>query len=201
MVRRTGVALCVTFSLAAAAVAATRSLTIVPAQSRMTIEVGKAGVFSFAGHAHEVVGPIGGRVTLDPEKLEDSTVRIEIDTTALKVSGKGEPPDDVPKVQQAMERQVLDIARYPTIAFESTAVTVKNRSATAIDLTVNGRLTLHGVTRSVSAPVSAEISADALKATGRLTVKQTDYGIKPVSVGGVVNVKDALNITFTIVAR
>jgi hypothetical protein len=53
----------------------------------------------------------------------------------------------------------------------------------------------------VSVPVSAEIGADALKATGRLSVKQTDYGIKPVSVGGVVAVKDALNITFTIVAR
>jgi hypothetical protein len=31
-------------------------------------------------------------------------------------------------------------------------------------------------------------------------VKQTDYGITPVSVGGVVKVKDALNVEFTVVA-
>jgi hypothetical protein len=32
-------------------------------------------------------------------------------------------------------------------------------------------------------------------------LKQTDYGIKPVSVGGVVSVKDAVEIDFTIVGR
>ena len=37
--------------------------------------------------------------------------------------------------------------------------------------------------------------------TGKFTIKQTDFGIKPVSVGGVVKVKDELAISFTIVAR
>jgi hypothetical protein len=37
-------------------------------------------------------------------------------------------------------------------------------------------------------------------ATGRFALKQTDYGIRPVSVGGVVSVKDSVDISFTIVA-
>ena len=42
---------------------------------------------------------------------------------------------------------------------------------------------------------------DALTATGHFAVKQTEYGIKPVSVGGVVSVKDAVDVSFTIAGR
>jgi hypothetical protein len=40
-----------------------------------------------------------------------------------------------------------------------------------------------------------------LTATGRFAIRQTDFGIKPISVGGVVKVKDELTIIFTIVAK
>ena len=36
---------------------------------------------------------------------------------------------------------------------------------------------------------------------GTFDIRRTDFGIKPISIGGVVNVKDELAITFTIVAR
>ena len=66
---------------------------------------------------------------------------------------------------------------------------------------VSGQLTIRDVTRPVSAPVHAVLADGALRATGRLPVKQRDFGIKPISVGGVVTVKDALDIAFTIVAH
>ena len=50
-------------------------------------------------------------------------------------------------------------------------------------------------------PVAARIEGQTLIATGRFALKQTDYGIEPVSVGGVVSVKDTVNISFTIVGR
>jgi YceI-like domain len=62
-------------------------------------------------------------------------------------------------------------------------------------------LTLRGVTRAIAVPVEGRLEGQMLTATGRFSVKQTDYGIKPVSVGGVVSVKDTVNIAFTIVAR
>lgn len=187
--------------VAAVAAAETRSLTIDPAGSRVSIQVDKSGLFKFAGHAHQVDSPIKGRIVVDQERLERSTVRIEIDAAALKVSGKGEPAGDVPKVQQTMETSVLDIARYPAIVLESTSISVRSRRGSTAEVTLDGRLTLHGVTRPVSVPVSVEIGADQVKARGQFSVKQTDYGIKPVSVAAVVNVKDALGIEFTIIAR
>jgi len=97
--------------------------------------------------------------------------------------------------------KVLDVARYPKILFQSTSVKVEKRTGTTLDLIVAGVLTLHDVKRPMSVPVHAVLEADALTASGSFQVKQTDHGIKPVSVGGVVNVKDALDITFAIVAR
>jgi polyisoprenoid-binding protein YceI len=166
--------------------------------------VGKSGIFSFAaGHTHDVESNgLSGTISVDPEDLSRSSMRLVVRTSTLQVSPKGEPPDDVPKVQHTMQsEQVLDVAKYPEIIFESTRVELKSRNGAAIELAVSGRLTLHGATHPVTVPVHAELGDSSLTANGRFEVKQTDYGIKPVSVAGVVSVKDALDITFTIVAR
>jgi polyisoprenoid-binding protein YceI len=181
-----------------------QTYTIDQARSRATIAVGKSGIFSFAaGHTHEVLAPsIAGRVTVDPADPGRSTVRVTIDASALKVTGQGESPADVPKVQQTMSsEQVLDVQRYPTIDFDSTSVSVKRPGGDRLDVIVNGRLSLHHVTRSISVPVTVQIKGNELTASGRFPLKQTDYGIKPVSVAGVVSVKDTVDISFTIVGR
>src|ERR1700722_10320978 len=93
--------------------AASRSYTIDSSQSSATIEVGKTGAFSFAaGHTHEVIAPaIAGTITDDTAR---SNVRLTIDASLLKVTGKGESADDVPKVQATMlGAQVLDVQHYP----------------------------------------------------------------------------------------
>ena len=76
----------------------------------------------------------------------------------------------------------------------------RSGAAARPDLLIAGRLTLHGVAGSLKVPVHVELLADTLTARGRFQVKQSDYGITPVSVGGAVKVKDALDIEFTIVA-
>jgi polyisoprenoid-binding protein YceI len=181
-----------------------QTYTIDPGRSRAAIEVGKSGALSFAaGHTHEVLASgIAGTMTVDPADPARSTGRVTIDASALKVSGKGEPADDVPKVQETMAGpQVLDVEHYPTITFVITSIAIKTNQETSLDGVVTGRLTLRDVTRSITVPVAARLEGQTLIATGRFALKQTDYGIKPVSVGGVVSVKDALNISFDIVAR
>jgi polyisoprenoid-binding protein YceI len=197
----------VLWGMAAAAIlrgAPEQTYTIDAGRSRATIEVGKSGALSFAaGHTHEVVASgIAGTITVDPADPARSTGRVTIDASALKVSGKGEPADDVPKVQETMAGpQVLDVEHYPTITFVITSIAIKTNQETSLDGVVTGRLTLRDVTRSITVPVAARLEGQTLIATGHFALKQTDYGIKPVSVGGVVSVKDALNISFDIVAR
>lgn len=183
---------------------ASQTYRVDPAKSQATVHVGKAGAFSFiAGHTHEVSGPIAdGSVEVDADNPSQSRVRLVIAASGLKVSAAREPEGDAPKVQDAMiGANVLDVARHPQITFESTAVTIRNRSATVWELTVAGRLTIRSVSQAVTVPVRVEFTGNGLKATGEFTIKQTAFGIKPISVGGVVAVKDALGIAFSIFAE
>ena len=188
---------------ATTAVAAPRRYVVEPAASQVVIHVGKAGLFRIAGHGHEVVAPIRqASAVVDPDHLESASVELAFDAAALRVTGRGEPAGDVPKVQQAMVGpECLDAGRFPNIRFTSRAVTVKARTGDGVDVLVRGDLTLHGVSREVLVPVHVVLGKDSISATGTTKVRQTAFGIKPISVGGVVNVKDELAITWRVVAR
>jgi polyisoprenoid-binding protein YceI len=187
------------WAAAPSARAAARRYTLDPAQSRVEIHVGKTGLFGFAGHEHEVVaGSFHGSATFDPDRVAASAVDLTIDAAALRVTGQGEPAGDVPKVQAAMVGPTcLDAGRFPTIRFVSSAVAeAAAAGAGGRDLTLHGDMTLHGVTRPLALHVHLEIAADHLDATGKTLLRQTDFGITPISKAGVVKVKDELTIVW-----
>jgi polyisoprenoid-binding protein YceI len=174
--------------------AAPRRYKLDPGRSRVTIHVGKTGLFGFAGHEHQVVaGAFHGTATFDPDRVAQSSVDLTFDTGALRVTGQGEPTDDVPKVQEAMVGpDCLDARRFPAVHFVSRAVAATGPDGR--DLELRGELTLHGVTRPLTVRVHLELVADALEATGRALLRQTDFGITPISKAGVVKVKDEIAI-------
>jgi polyisoprenoid-binding protein YceI len=180
------------------------ALIIDPGQTTITLHVGRAGVFAFAGHDHEVVVPaMQGRITLDRANVSRSTVSVTFEAAALKVTGKGEPPEDVPEVQRVMlSDQVLDVQRHPTITFQSRRVSVLKQSANQMTLGITGDLTLHGVTRPLEVPVTVQLAPDGLRANGRTAVQQSQFGIRPVSAGaGTVRVKDEIEVVLSVTAR
>lgn len=208
MVKRVMAELAVAMSIviAAASAASTQTPTayrVDPAKSVATIHVGKAGAFSFmAGHTHEVRGPIeSGAVDVDLETPARSRVHLVIAASALKVLAAGEPEGDPPKVEAAMQGdKVLDVQRFPRITFDSTGVTQTSRNGNVLELRVAGQLTIRDVAQPVTVPVRVQLADGGVTATGRFEIKQSAFGIKPVSVGGVVAVKDALDIEFSVVA-
>ena len=97
--------------------------------------------------------------------------------------------------------QVLDVARYPKITFESRQILVSSSSGDAVALRVNGALTLHGTTRPVAASVRVRFTSSGLTAEGRLSLRQSEFGMRPVSAAaGTVRVKDDVEVAFTITA-
>ena len=142
-------------------------LAIDPNASQVSIEVGKAGVLSFAGHLHEVAAQARGRVMFDPDDWRRSSVELEFDAAALRVTGKGEPPADVPDVQRVMlSEQVLDTKRFPLIVFTSHRISVEGRAGNTGTVVIDGDLTLHGAARPVTIRAAA-----TLEAGGRLTAR------------------------------
>jgi len=182
--------------------ASERAYVVDSDQSVFRILVGRSGLFSFAGHSHEVAATgISGRIIANPEEIGRSTVVVRFPSAELRVSGKGEPAADVPKVQARLEGpDVLDVARYAEITFRSTSV--EGREAGGVwNLRVAGELSVRGVVRPLSLPLRVALTADAIEASGQVVLKQSDFGIQPVSVAGVVKVKDELGCDYKIVGR
>jgi polyisoprenoid-binding protein YceI len=183
---------------------ATERFVIDPATSTITLQAGKSGVFSFAGHDHEIVAPVSdGEIALDRQDVSRSRISIRFDAKALKVTGKGEPAGDVAEVQQVMlSDRVLDVQKYPVISFSSRTMTVTKRSGDRITVQVAGDLALHGVTRPLTLPVDVQLMADQIRADGKAVVRQTEFDIQPVKAGGgTVRVKDEVEVSFSVVAR
>jgi polyisoprenoid-binding protein YceI len=203
MLARLCVILC-TIASAAPAVAAPRTFSIDSNASRVHLHVGKTGIGSFAGHEHNIFAPaLMGEVAADFEDLAKSTVEVLVNARAMTVSPEGEPDGDAPKVQQAMRGTgVLYVARYPIIRFRSQRITGKKVSASSYELQVEGELSLHGMVKPMVVPLKVDVQGDTLTADGKLTVKQSDYGIKPTkAAGGLVQVEDEVPIDFQIVAK
>ena len=182
----------------------TERFAIDPATSTITLQAGKSGVFSFAGHDHEIVAPVSdGEITLDRQDISRSRISIRFDAKALKVTGKGEPAGDVAEVQQVMlSDRVLDVQKYAVISFASRTMSVTKRSGDRITVQVAGDLTLHGVTRPLTLPVDVQLAAGQIRADGKAVVRQSEFGIEPVKAGGgTVRVKDAVEVSFSVVAR
>jgi len=96
------------------------------------------------------------------------------------------------EIQHTMHAKVLQSESYPLISFHSTKI-----EKTAVNhWLVTGELTLHGQSR----PIRADVHYAEGAYTGRSTIKQTCFGIHPVSVaGGIVKVKNELEIEFIVV--
>lgn len=190
--------------IGSAAGAAPRTYAIDSSASTATARVGKTGLASFAGHEHLVTaGDLQGEVVFDAEDLPRSSVDLVIPARALRVSPEGEPEGDAPKVEQAMRGPgVLDILRFATLHVRSVEVKGARTAPGTWALTLAIELTLHGVTKSFSVPLQLEVRGDLLTATGKLAVKQTEFGIEPTTAaGGLVKVEDEVGLAFRIVAR
>jgi polyisoprenoid-binding protein YceI len=187
-----------------AALAAPRVYSIDEARSSASAHVGKTGIASFAGHEHVVLAQkMQGEITFDPERFGQSSVDVVIDAQSLKIREQGEPEGDAPKVQEAMRGPgTLDVAAHRTIHFRSTQVIGRQTGPGAFELSIQGVLSLHGMTRPYVVPVKLEVNGDQLLASGKLTVKLQDFGIEPTTAaGGLVKVENDVPLEFKIAAR
>jgi len=201
---RCGVFLAVVLSALAAQAAEPRVYHLVADESSVRLHVGKSGMLKTFGHEHEVAAPaFTGRVTLDEADLSRSHVSATFDSRELRVLPGNEPAKDVPKVQETMlGPQVLDAARYPDIRFTSTRCEARQTGPGTYEAQLEGQLELHGTVRPVSLPLHVELSEGRLVARGGTTIRQSDFGITPVSAGGgSVKVKNEVPIQFMFVGR
>ncbi len=177
--------------LTLATVVFAQSRPIDVANSKLTIQAHKAGVFSFAGHDHQVAAPIASG-SLDETKL---TIEFTVNAKDMQVLDPGESDKNRTEIRETMlSDKLLDAAKYPAISFHS--VSIKQTSPGAYE--VHGELVLHGVRRTIT--LTAAKSGEHY--TGLTKLKQTDFGMQPVAAaGGTVKTKDEVEVEFSMAAK
>lgn len=160
-------------------------------KSVMRVHVYKAGMFSAFGHEHDVSAPI----VEGNFNEQQPSASLRVDARRLRVMDKDVSDQDREKIQTTMlGPEVLDSQRFPEISFKSTSA----RRSVDGRWIVQGDLTLHGQTQ----PIKVEVEGRQGHYLGSSILKQKDFGIQPVSVGGgTVKVKNEVKIEFEIFAK
>jgi len=177
--------------LAITAAAAAQDTAIDIQRSTITIHVGKAGLLSAAGHDHTISAPLASGTM-----RESPTPHVEFTVETAKMTVKPDPKVDAKTqatIQTDMEEMTIETKKFPQITFRSSRI----EKLAEGQWKVEGDLSLHGVTK----PVSLTVKRAGASYTAHTVLKQTSFGIKPISIGGgVIKVKDEVEIDFEIFA-
>lgn len=113
-----------------------------------------------------------GTIAYDPERVEASTVAVEIDAASIDTrEGKRD--------EHLRSADFFDVAQFPTLSFKSTSV----ERTKADRLAVKGELTIHGVTKAITLDVE-EVGGgkdpwgnQRLAWEARATINRKDFGL------------------------
>ena len=144
------------------------------------------------GHDHAIRAmDFTGSVTWDTEDLSSCTVAIQFPVTALAVDPPGLreltglPADgaisDGQKktvINNMRGRSQLDQSRFPQISYKSTSC-----EANGDFVNVTGTLSIHGVGKAVTVPMTIEADENSFSANGAFTLNHADFGMKPFTYG------------------
>ena len=128
---------------------------------------GRATTGAFTGTTTTVRGEMSGGGSL-------SEVRGWVDApVSTLVIGNGHRDKDLNK---SMESDL-----YPTIRFNLTGVTPGAERGDTVDVVLQGRFTIHGVTREASIPATVVNKPDAIRVRGDTPLSLKDYKIEGLS--------------------
>jgi polyisoprenoid-binding protein YceI len=170
--------------------------------SRFAVRAFATGLFSAMGHNPTIgIRDFSGEMRFNPDALEAGSFRLAIKTSSLTVQDDISDKDRR-EIERLMNQEVLETAKFTEILYEASSISVTKMSDMLYSATLNGDLTLHGVSRRQLIAARVSLLGSMLRASGDFTLDQSDYGIKLVSVaGGALKLKDELKFSFEIVAR
>ena len=197
---------------AASVVKTSMAATAPPSEGRYKINAGQShfsvralvgGLLSaVAGHDHTIaIRDFSGTAVFTYGTVTPAALHFTVKADSLAVTDKVSDSDRN-KIQNTMRDEVLEVNNYPEITFRSTSITAARVEEGKYRTKITGDLTLHGTTRAITMAAMVTFYEASLQAEGQFALRQTEYGIKPVSVaGGTIKVKDELKFAFDIVAN
>jgi polyisoprenoid-binding protein YceI len=170
--------------------------------SRLTVRAFAAGLLSMLGHNPTIgVRSFEGDVHLAEESLAGAGLHLNVNAASLVVEDQVNDRDRR-EIEFQMRGPVLEVKRFPSIIYHCSSVSGRQTGPGQFAVSLNGELTLHGVTRVQPLDARVNVVGDVLRASGELMLRQTDYGIKLVSAAaGTLRVKEEVKVAFDVAAR
>lgn len=170
-------------------------------RSEAIIKVYRGGTLKTLGHDHVVAThALAGYIAIPTQGTGRADLIVQlnsltVDEPALRTQmgfNTQLTQTDIAGTREHMLVNTLDAEHFP-VAYVHIDGFIEQSN-------VSVQLTLHGVTREYSVPITHLINTEgSLIVAGALTVKQTDFGITPFSIlGGMLQVEDAVDVQFKI---
>jgi len=171
-------------------------------KSKFIVRAFAGGFLSALAHDHTIsIGEFTGETSFTFGNVEPASLQLTIKAESLKVIDKISDKDRQ-KIETTMRDEVLETSKFSEITFKSTSVTASKIGEGEYQAKIIGDITLHGISRQLTIPAQLSFGDKELRAKGNFAIKQSNFGIKPVSVaGGTIKVKDELKFTFEILAH
>lgn len=107
-----------------------------------------------------------GKIVFDPAHLSQASIEVEVDVHTIKTGNQT-------KDKHAKGENWFDAESYPKIKFSSSSFKKSGNG-----YSVEGKLTLHGITRSVLIPFQYTAQGNQGMISGTFNIDRQDYGIE-----------------------
>lgn len=174
----------------AAPVAVARTYTLDAKKSTLyvLIKFDRDAALASVAHDHVIVATgWTGTATWNPADASACKVEISVPVSGLVVDppgmranagleGETEAGDKTKITENFQGKRQLDMASYPKITFSSTSCTGDSGTG---KVKVNGNLTIHGVSKAVTASMTVDATDAGFSASGKLSATHSDFGFEP----------------------
>jgi len=179
-----------------------RVFTFDASASEINVLLTQEGLIKRLHPTHRVVAKsFSGRIEL-PKDETKMTAQMEAEAKTMTNMDTTMGEFERKEFHAVLRNTVLEADKFPSIKFVSVSISELQKTGDKRSFTINGDLTLHGVTKRVAFPVNATVSEKELRATGEAKLKQSDFEMKPFEKGlGLIKIGDEMKVAFTVVAK
>jgi len=136
-----------------------------------------------------------GSLNVDGDNPAASSAMLSIDARSIEIveavgGMKSLSDKDRRDIGKNIDEKVLETGKFPELKFESTSV-----SGSEPNFTAAGNMTIKGTTR----PVNVALNVNGTTVTGKTSISQKDFGIKPFSaMMGAIKLRDDVELELTV---
>jgi polyisoprenoid-binding protein YceI len=125
----------------------------------------------------------GMTITSQGGQLTATGLKVVVDLTQLHSTDAGAVHGNFQR-DQFVGPNWLETGSFPTATYAVDSIPIPAAAVAGgqQQLSTQGKLTIHGTTKTVSIPMTGQVTGDKLEVAGSVDINMTDYGVQPPSV-------------------